>query len=108
MILCVGIYIYRLFTYIIVLPGVSISQRLECECKISNCLLLGLVLYGTIKIQETKMLHVVLCECETWPLASLLRVLENRVIRRIFGLERGEENCTLRSSIICTLRQILR
>jgi hypothetical protein len=97
-----------LFTYIIVLPGGSVSQRLECECKISDCLLIGLVLYGTIKIQKTKILHIVLCECETWHFASLLRVLGNRVIRIIFGLERGEGNCTLRSSIICTLRQILR
>ena len=37
---------------------------------------------------------VVLCECETWSLTSReerrLRVLENRVLRRILGLKRGE------------------
>jgi hypothetical protein len=40
-----------------------------------------------------------------------LRVFENRVLRRIFGPERGDvrevgENCLMRSFIICTLRQI--
>jgi len=39
-------------------------------------------------------LPVVLCGCETWSLTlreeDRLRVFENRVLRRIFGLERDE------------------
>jgi hypothetical protein len=40
-----------------------------------------------------------------------LRVFENRVLRRIFGLKRDEvmreigENCIMKSFVICTLRQ---
>jgi hypothetical protein len=41
------------------------------------------------------MLYVVLCGCETWSLTTLrgehrLRVFENRVLRRIFGLKTDE------------------
>jgi hypothetical protein len=39
-------------------------------------------------------LPVVLCGCETWPLTlkeeHRLRVVENRVLRRIFGPKRNE------------------
>jgi len=45
-------------------------------------------------IQRTMILPVVLCGCETWSLTlreeDRLRVFENRVLRRIFGLERDE------------------
>jgi hypothetical protein len=56
---------------------------------------------------------VVLYGCETWSLTlreeQRLRVFEKRVIRRILGSKREEvgENCTMRSSIICTLHQLL-
>jgi hypothetical protein len=41
-----------------------------------------------------------------------LRVFENRVLRGIFGSKRDEmtgggENCIMKSSIVCTLHQIL-
>jgi len=39
-------------------------------------------------------LPVVLCGCETWPLTlreeRRLRVLKNRVLKRLFGTERDE------------------
>jgi hypothetical protein len=41
-----------------------------------------------------------------------LRMFENRVFRRIFGpkgmkLRKAEGNCIMRSSVVCTLHQIL-
>ena len=46
------------------------------------------------KIHRTIILHVVLYGCETWSLTlrekCRLRVFENRVLRRIFGLMRDE------------------
>jgi hypothetical protein len=59
---------------------------------------------------------VVLYGYETWSLAlreeHRLRVIENRALRRIFGSKRDEvtgeckKNCTTRSFVICTLRQV--
>jgi len=47
-----------------------------------------------IKISRTAVLLVVLCGCKTWSLIlrveRKLRVLENRVLRRIFGPKRDE------------------
>jgi len=47
-----------------------------------------------IKIYRTIILPVVLYGCETWSLTlrkeRRLRVFENRVLRRIFGLKRDE------------------
>ena len=47
-----------------------------------------------IKIYRTIILPVVLYGCETWSLTlreeSRLRVFENRVLRRVFGLKRDE------------------
>ena len=47
-----------------------------------------------IKIYKTIILPVVLYGCETWSLTlreeSRLRVFENRIMRRIFGLKRDE------------------
>jgi len=47
-----------------------------------------------IKIYSTIILFVVLCGCETWSLTwwkeRRLRVFENRVLRKIFGLKRDE------------------
>jgi len=47
-----------------------------------------------IKIYRTLTFPVVLYGCETWSLAlreeHRLRVFENRVLRRIFGLKRDE------------------
>jgi hypothetical protein len=48
-----------------------------------------------VKIYKTIILPVVLYGCETWSLTlreeHRLRVLENRVLRRIFGPKRDEE-----------------
>jgi hypothetical protein len=58
--------------------------------------LLSLLLSKTIKIRiyKTIILPVVLYGCETWSLTlreeHRLRVFENRVLRRIFGLKRDE------------------
>jgi hypothetical protein len=47
-----------------------------------------------IRIYKTIILPVVLYGCQTWPLTFRekygLRMFENRVLRRIFGLKRGE------------------
>jgi hypothetical protein len=47
-----------------------------------------------IRVYRTIILPVVLCGCETWSLTlkeeQRLRVFENRVLRRIFGLKRDE------------------
>ena len=47
-----------------------------------------------IEIYRTMILPVVLYGCETWSLTlreeGRLRVFENRVLRRVFGPERGE------------------
>jgi hypothetical protein len=58
-------------------------------------------------------MSLVLYECETWSLTlreeHSLRVLENRVLRGIFGPKRDEvigENCTMRSFITCTFGQV--
>ena len=52
-----------------------------------------------IKIYKTIILPVVLYHCETWYLAlreeCMLRVFENRILRRIFGPKR-DENGALR------------
>jgi hypothetical protein len=48
-----------------------------------------------VRIYKTIILPVVLYGCETWALTlreeQRLRVFENRVLRRIFGLKRDEE-----------------
>jgi hypothetical protein len=56
---------------------------------------------------------VILYGCETWPLTlreeHRQRVFENKVLRRIYGPKSDEvmeENCIIRSFMICTLRQI--
>jgi len=47
-----------------------------------------------IKIQRTIILTVVLYGCETWSLTlrkeRMMRVLENRMLKRIFGPKRDE------------------
>jgi hypothetical protein len=58
-----------------------------------------IVLINTkIKIYKTIILPVVLYGCETWSLTlreeHRLRVFENRVLRRIFGPNRGVEKTT--------------
>jgi hypothetical protein len=61
------------------------------------------------------MLPVVLYGHETWSVTlkweHRLRVFENRVLKRIYGLKRDEvtgegKNCITRSFMICTLRQV--
>jgi hypothetical protein len=58
---------------------------------LSSCLLSRNL---TVKIYKTIILPVVLFGCETWSLTfreeHRLRVFENRVLRRIFGLKRDE------------------
>jgi hypothetical protein len=58
---------------------------------------------------------MVLYVCETWSLTlreeRILRLFENRVLRRIFGLKRNEVkggwiNCIMRNFIIYTLHRI--
>jgi hypothetical protein len=47
-----------------------------------------------IRICKTIILPVVVCGCETWSLTlreeHRLRMFENRVLRRIFGMKRDE------------------
>jgi hypothetical protein len=68
-----------------------------------------------IRIYKTIILPVVLNGCETWSLTlreeHRLRVLENRVLRRVFGLKRDEVTGVWRKlhneeSITCIPRQI--
>jgi hypothetical protein len=58
---------------------------------LSSCLLSKSV---EIKIYKTTLLPVVVYGCETWSLTlrdeHRLRVFENKVLRRIFGLKRDE------------------
>jgi hypothetical protein len=65
-----------------------------------------------IRIYKTKILPVVLYECETWSLTlkeeHRLRVFENRALRLIFGQKRNEvtgewRNCITRSLMIFVL-----
>jgi hypothetical protein len=55
-------------------------------------------------------LPVVLCGCETWPLAireeHRPRVFENKALKKIFELRKGRENFIMRSFMICTLHQV--
>ena len=68
------------------------------------------------KVYRTVILPVVLHTCETWVLTlreeRRLRVLENRVLRRIFGPKRDKvqgngEDYIMISLMICTAHQIL-
>ena len=67
-------------------------------------------------VYRNKILPVFLYGCETWSLTlreeRRLRVLENRVLRRVFGPKRDEvtgngENYIMRSLVICTPYPIL-
>ena len=69
-----------------------------------------------IKIYRTIILPVVLYGCETWSLTlreeRRLRLSENRMLRRIFGLKSDEvrgsgENYIMRSLMICTAHPVL-
>jgi hypothetical protein len=77
----------------------EIKSRLNSEnaCNHSvQSLLLSCLLSRNVKIKiyKTIILPVVLYVCETWSLMlreeHRLRVFENRVLRRIFGLKRDE------------------
>jgi hypothetical protein len=77
------------------------------------CLLLSKNL--KIRIYKTIILPVVLYGCETLSLTlreeHRLRVVENRVLRKVFGPKRDEvsgegENCVTRSFVICTFHQV--
>jgi len=83
-----------------------------CYYSVQNCLSSSLLSKNLkIKIYRNIILPVVLYGCETWSFTSReerrLRVFENRVLRRIFGLTRDEgtgngENYIMRSLMICT------
>jgi hypothetical protein len=69
-----------------------------------------------IRIYRTIILPVVLYGCETWSLTLREEhrpgVVENRVLRRIFGpkemsWQENGENCIMKSFTICTLCQVL-
>jgi hypothetical protein len=68
-----------------------IKRRLNSGIPLSSRLLSKNVKIG---IYKTIILPVVLCGCETWSLTlkeeHRLRVFENSVLRRIFGLKRDE------------------
>jgi hypothetical protein len=78
----------------------------------------GISMCKAYRIYKTIILPVVLYGWKTWSLTlreeHRLRVFENRVLRRIFGLKRDEltgewrqlHNEELHSFMICTLRQV--
>ena len=67
-----------------------------------------------IKIYKTIILPVVLYGCEAWSLSlkeeCRLRVLENRILRQIFGPERDANGSgkgfTMRNFVICIIHLI--
>jgi hypothetical protein len=72
-------------------------------------------IYKAVLYYRTIILSVVLNGCETWSLIlrekHRLRMFENRVLRRIFELNRDEvtgggKNCIMRSFVICTFHEI--
>jgi hypothetical protein len=91
--------------------------RLRIETKRANYVnTYVIVLRLPIKIYRTIILPVVVYGCETWSLTlreeRRLRVFENRVLRRVFGPKRDEEqgngeNYIMRSLVICTPYPIL-
>jgi hypothetical protein len=72
-----------------------LNSRNTCNHSVQSllpsCLLSGIV---KVKMYKTIILPVVLCGCETWCVTlrdeHILRVLENRLLRRIFGPNRAE------------------
>jgi len=85
---------------------------------VQNILSFGLLSRNLkIKINRTIILLVALYGCETWSLTlkeeRRLRVLENRVLRRVIGPMRDEltgewrENYVTRSLITCSLHPVL-
>jgi hypothetical protein len=78
----------------------EISSLVPCtgisfSCNVFFSLLVPLFsLYSSLSVRDQVSHPVVLYECETWSLTlreeRRLRVFENRVLRRIFGLKRDE------------------
>jgi hypothetical protein len=99
----------------------AIKNRLKpgnvCYHSVQNLLSSSLLSKNkNMKIYITITLLVVLYKCKTWLLTLreelMLRVDENRVLRRIFGPKRdkvqgGGENYIMRSLMICTPHPIL-
>jgi hypothetical protein len=58
-----------------------------------------------VKIYKTIILQFVLCGCETWSLTlreeHILRVCENRVMRRMFGPKRDDISNAQRCVLTC-------
>jgi hypothetical protein len=107
-----------LLLYTVASPSLSVLGYLHILCVVV-WLLLYVLLYCVVIIvwccfivYKTIILPAVLYGCETWSLTlrdeGRLRVLENRVLRRIFGPKRDEETggwrkLHMRSFITCTL-----
>jgi hypothetical protein len=99
----------------------EIKRRLKsgnaCYYSAKNILSYSLVYKNIkIKIYRPVILPVALYGCETWSLTVReergLRVVENRVLRRIFGPKRdkvigGGDKYVMKSLIICTSHQII-
>ena len=77
----------------------EIKSRLKagnsCYYSVQTLLSRGLLSKNLkIKLYNTIILSVLLCGCETWTLAlkeeCMLRVFENRIMRRIFGPKTSE------------------
>jgi hypothetical protein len=73
-----------------------LNSRNACYYSVQNLLSSRLISKNLkIKIYKTVILPVVLYGCETWSLTlrkeHRLRILENRVLRRIFGPKRDED-----------------
>jgi hypothetical protein len=90
-----------------------LNSGIACYHSVQKLLSSHLLLKSlNIRIFKTIIWPVILCGCETWSLTvkeeHRLRVFENRVLRRMFGLERDEvtgewKNCITRSFVIFTL-----
>jgi hypothetical protein len=95
----------------------EIKSRLKsgtaCYYSVQNLLSSSLLSKNVkIKIYRTIILPVVLCGCETWSLTlrekHMLRVFENKVLRRIFGLKTDVQTDYKRwSFMLCALRPII-
>ena len=97
----------------------NITRDVVCTQVCADSALNDLLWFGLRRdndelIHKTIILPVVLYGCETWSLTlreeCWLRVFENRILRRVFELERDEngsgEGSTMRNFIVCTVHLI--
>ena len=91
--------VYFGFVDFVLLSGTEIQEEIKSSLKLGNAcyysvqnLLSSRLLSKNLKIKiyRTIILPVVLCGCETWSLKlreeRRMRLFENRVLRRVFGL----------------------